>query len=186
MVAWSHFLLPIALSSVFVFFVSAILHMVLQWHKPDYLKLANEDEVRAAILKASPAPGQYILPHCADGKDAAKPEMKRKFEEGPVGVLFLRRAGPMSIGPFLMQWIGYTLVIGALVAYFAQFTLKTGATYAEVFRVVGMAGWLGYAWQGPSDSIWKGKPWISSFRGLVDGLVYALITAGTFAWLWPR
>ncbi len=56
----------------------------------------------------------------------------------------------------------------------------------RVFRVVAMSGWLAYSWQGPSDSIWKGKPWSSTFREMVDGLVYALITAGTFGWLWPR
>jgi hypothetical protein len=55
-----------------------------------------------------------------------------------------------------------------------------------VFRVIGTAAWLAYAWQAPADSIWKGVPWSSTVKTLVDGLIYALLTAGTFAWLWPR
>jgi hypothetical protein len=186
MVTWSQLLLPIALSAVFIFIASSIIHMVLKWHNPDYKKLANEDEVRAAIRKGAPMPGQYILPHMLDGKDCATPEGLKKFSDGPVGVLYIRPNGQMKLGPFLMNWVLYTLVVGALVAYVAQFTLKSGANYMDVFRLVGTVAWLAYAWQGPSDSIWKGKPWISSFRGLVDGLVYALVTAGTFGWLWPR
>jgi hypothetical protein len=41
--------LPILLSSVLVFIVSAIVHMVLKYHNKDYTRLPNEDAVRAAI-----------------------------------------------------------------------------------------------------------------------------------------
>ena len=186
MVTWSQLLLPIALSAVFVFIASSIIHMVLKWHNPDYRKLKNEDEVSAAIKKGAPSPGQYIFPHCLDGKDAASPEMAKKFAEGPVGVMYIKPHGQMKLGPFLMKWVLYTVVVGALVGYVARFTLKTGATYDDVFRLVGTCAWLAYAWSMPSDSIWKGKPWSSTVRSLIDGLVYALITAGTFGWLWPR
>lgn len=185
-VAWSDLLLPIALSAVFVFFASSIIHMVLKWHSPDYRKLPNEDEARAAIRKGAPGPGQYILPHCKDSKEMASPEMARKYEEGPIAVLYLKKAGKISLGPFLMKWFLYSLVVSALCAYMAGFMLLPGADYLRVFRVVGMAAWLAYSWQGPAESIWKGKPWSLTIREMVDGLVYALVTAGTFAWLWPR
>jgi hypothetical protein len=178
--------MPIALSTVFVFIASSVIHMVLKWHNADYRKLPNEDEVRAAIRKGAPTPGQYIMPHCMEGKDMQKPEMMRKFEEGPNGVLYLRQAGKPQLGPFLMKWVLYTLVVSLLCAYVARFTVKPGDDYMTVFHVVGMAGWLAYCWQGPADSIWKGKPWVSTFRDMADGLVYALLTAGTFGWLWPR
>ncbi|MDZ4774326.1 MAG: hypothetical protein SGI72_14455 [Planctomycetota bacterium] len=186
MVTWSQLLLPIALSAVFIFIASSIIHMVLKWHNADYRKLANEDEVRVAIRKSAPTPGQYVFPHALDGKDCNSPETKKKFEEGPIGVMYIRPNGQVKLGPFLGSWVLYTLVVSALVAYVAQFTLTSGADYTDVFRLVGTTAWLAYAWQSPSDSIWKGKPWISTFRCLVDGLVYALITAGTFGWLWPR
>ena len=35
-------------------------------------------------------------------------------------------------------------------------------------------------------SIWMGKPWSVATKEVFDGLVYGLVTAGTFGWLWPR
>ncbi|HXW97295.1 MAG TPA: hypothetical protein VEI47_06890, partial [Gemmatimonadales bacterium] len=66
---------PILLAAVLVFVTSSLVHMVFKWHNSDYQKLSNEDEVRAAIRKGNASPGQYVLPHCADQKDMAKPEM---------------------------------------------------------------------------------------------------------------
>lgn len=187
MVTWSELLLPIAVSAVFVFIASSIIHMVLKWHNPDYKKFSNEDEVRAAIRRGSPAPGEYMIPHCTHGKDAQSPEAAKKFAEGPIGSMYIRPNGQIQLGPFLMKWVLYTLVVSALVAYIAQFTFEgRNPDYKEVFRLVGTTAWLAYAWGSPSDSIWKGKPWSATFRYLVDGLVYALVTAGTFGWLWPR
>jgi hypothetical protein len=37
-----------------------------------------------------------------------------------------------------------------------------------------------------SNGIWKGQPWSNVIKEVVDGLVYALLTAGTFACLWPH
>ena len=41
--------LPILLSSVIVFVVSSIIHMLSPWHKSDYPKLANQDQVMDAL-----------------------------------------------------------------------------------------------------------------------------------------
>jgi hypothetical protein len=30
------------------------------------------------------------------------------------------------------------------------------------------------------------QPWSMTFKEVIDGLVYGLLTAGTFGWLWPR
>jgi hypothetical protein len=30
-----------------------------------------------------------------------------------------------------------------------------------------------------------GRNWGTTIRHVADGLVYALLTAGTFGWLWP-
>lgn len=186
MVAWSELLLPIALSAVFVFIASSLVHMVLKWHNPDYKKLPNEDEVRAAIRRGSPAPAQYVIPHCMEHKDAKNPEVIRKFEEGPIATVYVKKPGKIELGPFLMKWVVYTLVVGALCAYMATFTLPRVTAPMHVFRFISMAAWLAYAWQGPTESIWKGKPWSVTIKEMIDGLVYALITGGTFAWLWPH
>lgn len=185
-VEWMQLLLPILLSAVAVFVASSIIHMVLQLHNPDYRKLANEDEVRDAIRRGTPSPGQYMIPHCVHAKGGPTPEDVKRFTDGPVGFLYIRESGMPKIGPFLGKWVLYTVVIAVLVAYLAKSTLPKGESYLAVFRVVGMSAWLAYAWASPPDSIWKGKPWAITVRCLFDGLVYAALTAGVFAWLWPR
>jgi hypothetical protein len=35
-------------------------------------------------------------------------------------------------------------------------------------------------------SIWAWRRWSTTLKGVFDGLVYALLTAGVFGWLWPR
>lgn len=80
MFEWTALLLPALLATGLVFVASSIIHMVIQWHAPDYGKFSNEDEVRAAIRRGNPKPGQYILPHCKGGKEMAQPEMQKKFE----------------------------------------------------------------------------------------------------------
>jgi hypothetical protein len=185
-VEYSQLILPILLSGVLVFVVSSIMHTVLTYHHSDFKKLGNEDEVRAAVRKGNATAGMYMIPYCNDHKEMKSPENQKKLEEGPLGMLVLRPTGQIKMGPFLAKWMAYTLVVSALAAYLAHSTLHTGATYLEVFRVVGAVAWLAYAWQSPSDSIWKGQPWSVTFKVLFDGLVYASVTAGAFGWLWPR
>ena len=43
--------------------------------------------MRAAILAGSPAPAQYVLPHCNDMKEMGSEVMIQKYTEGPVAVL---------------------------------------------------------------------------------------------------
>jgi len=56
-VSFTQLWIPILLSAVCVFIASSLIHMVLKWHASDYSALPNEDEVRAAIRKGTPAPG---------------------------------------------------------------------------------------------------------------------------------
>ena len=35
-------------------------------------------------------------------------------------------------------------------------------------------------------SIWYGRSWRITIMYTLDGLIYALLTAGVFGWLWPR
>jgi hypothetical protein len=186
MVALGALWLPILLSAVFVFVVSAIIHMVLKYHNSDFHPLPNEDAVRAAIRSGNPAPGQYVTPYCQEMKDMQTPEMQRKYAEGPVGVFYLRRPGPPSMAPLLGQWFLFTLAVSLFVAYIASHVLPSGTPYLSVFRVVGATGFLAYAAGSVPAAIWMGKPWGVAWKEMFDGLVYGLVTAGTFGWLWPR
>lgn len=185
MVPWSALLAPAFVSTVLVFFASSLIHMVLKLHQADYRKLPNEDEVRAALRKGGAQPGQYVVPYCADPKEMGSPEMVQKMTDGPNAVLHVRPNGVVKLGPFLGRWGLYSLIVSLLAGYVTRATTTAGAEYLQVFQVSGAAAWLAYAWQAPQDSIWMGKPWSVSLRHMFDGLVYAALTAGSFAWLWP-
>ncbi len=177
---------PILVSAVLVFFGSSLVHMVIKWHNADYRKLPNEDEVRAAIRKGSPSPGQYTMPHCADMKDMQSPEMQQKWTEGPVGLLWVKANGMTGMGPMLGTWFVFNLVVAFFVAYLGVHTLPVGTAYLTVFRVLGTATFLAYGAGTVPSAIWMGKPWVVVGKELGDALLYALLSAGAFGWLWPR
>ncbi len=52
--------------------------------------------------------------------------------------------------------------------------------------MVGTASFMAYAFGLIPGSIWWGKPWSATIKEVFDGLVYGLLTAGVFGWLWPR
>ncbi len=177
--------LPIVLSAVIVFVASSIMHMALKYHQGDYRQLPDEDKVRAAIRAANPTRGLYMFPFCKH-QDMKSPEMAEKWKQGPNGILTIMPTGMPQLPQFLAQWFGYCLLVSFFVAYLAAHTLAPGAHYLKVFRVVGTAGFLGYGFGAPINGIWKGQPCSMVLKEMIDGLIYGLLTAGTFGWLWPR
>jgi hypothetical protein len=178
--------LPILLSAVLVFITSSIIHMVLKYHNRDYTKLPNEDAVRAAIRSGNPTPAQYVIPYCTEMKDMETPEMKQKYTEGPIAVLNLLRPGTPKMGKNLTQWFIFSLVVSLFVGYVAAQAIPPGTRYLHVFRIVGATAFLAYAAGQVPAAIWMGKPWKVAWKEVFDGLLYGLVTAGTFGWLWPR
>jgi hypothetical protein len=185
MVALSALWLPIVVSAVVVFIVSSIIHMALGYHRSDFSRLPHEDDVRAALRTAGVKPGAYMFPFCGEMKEMGSPEVKAKFEQGPVGMLTVLPNGMPAMPKFLVQWFIYTLLIGVFAAYLASRTLAPGTHYLQVFRVVGCSTFLAYAGGAGADSIWRGVRWSTSLKNIFDGLVYGLMTAGVFGWLWP-
>ena len=86
----------------------------------------------------------------------------------------------------LIQWFLYTVVVSFFAAYIGGRALGPTADYLSVFRFVGTTSFLAYGMGLPPNSIWYRKNWGTTLRSMVDGLVYGLVTAGTFGWLWPR
>jgi len=178
--------LPILLSAVIVFVASSLIHMVLPFHKNDYRKLAEEEKIMAALRSAGVTPGRaYFFPYCTH-KDMKSPEMVEKFKRGPIGMITVRPNGAPGLGKFLGQWFVYCLVVGIFVAYLTGRTRLAGTEYLEVFRVAGATAFLAYAGALAQNSIWKGETWGQTIKYVIDGLIYGLLTAGTFGWLWPK
>jgi uncharacterized membrane protein YeaQ/YmgE (transglycosylase-associated protein family) len=126
------------------------------------------------------------MPRPASMKDMKSPEYAEKRTRGPVIVLTVIPSGPVAMGKHLVMWFIYSLVAGFVAAYVAADALPPGAAYPAVFRLVGATAFAGYAlaiWQ---MSIWYHRKWSTTIKTTIDGLFYALLTAGTFGWLWPH
>lgn len=185
MVAIPSLWLPILLAAILVFVASSIMHMLLKYHHNDYQKLPNESKLLAALRAEGLRPGSYSFPRPADMKDMGSPEMIEKYTEGPVGLMTVMPSGPPAMGKYLGQWFAYTILVGVYVAYLTGRTVPPGSEYLAVFRVAGATAFAAYGLGNLVNSIWKGQGWSVTAKEVGDGLVYALLTAGAFAWLWP-
>lgn len=177
--------LPILLSAVFVFVTSSVIHMVIQWHKADYKVLNDEAKVLDALRAAKVGPGEYMFPGCNSMKDMGSPEMQAKFAQGPVGSVIVRPGGSFNMGKSLGQWFLLCLFVSACVAWLTLQARLPGAPAGDIFKISFGAAFLGHALTHVDEAIWKGLPWGIVMRFTIDGLAYAAVTAGTFAWLWP-
>ena len=186
MVSLGSLWLPIVLSAVLVFVVSSIVHMLLPYHRKDFLRLPDEDAARSALGRQSLGKGQYFMPFAPDMKAMKDPEMQKKFEDGPVAIVTVLRRGPVNMGPHLLQWFIFLIGMSFTVAYLLSRTLAPGTENMQVFRVSSTIAWLGYAgaliWAG----IWKGVPWSTVLKDVFDGLLFALVTGAAFAGFWPK
>lgn len=177
--------LPILLAAVIVFVASSVIHMMLPWHKSDYPKMPNEDRVRDALRPFAIPPGDYMVPRPESRQEMTSPAFAEKVKQGPNLVVTVLPSGPFSMGKNLTQWFLYAVVVGVFAAYVAGRALPPGAEYLRVFRFAGVTAFVGYTlalWQ---MSIWYRRSWTTTIKATVDGLIYALLTAGTFGWLWP-
>jgi hypothetical protein len=177
--------MPIVLSAVLVFVASSLIWTVLGADKWHVRRLADEEAVREALSKQAVAPGLYSIPYATD-RERKEPAVKEKLEKGPVAVLTVRKPGLPNMGVFLGGWFLHLLLVSYVVALVCGQALSRGTPYGLVFRVVGGVAFAGYSLGQIPNAIWWGRPWKSALKEVADGVVYALLTAGTFGWLWPR
>jgi hypothetical protein len=175
--------LPILLSAVGVFIVSSIIHTVLKYHQSDFRKLPKEDEVMDSFRRLEIPPGDYAMPYAESMSD---PAFAEKMKTGPVAFMTVRPGGSFSMGKKLFIWFLYSLLIATIAAYITGSALRAGAPYLSVFRFAGCVTFTGYAIGLLHDSIWYERNWGTTVKYVFDGLVYGLLTAGVFGWLWPR
>jgi hypothetical protein len=177
--------LPVLASAVAVWLVSSILHMVLKYHRADYKQLPDEEAIAASIRQAGPGPGLYVFPHDADPSRMKDPAVLKRYEDGPVGMLTLMRPGPPAMGKYLLQWFLFCLLASFVTAYVARNTLTPGTDGLTVLRITGTVAFIAYGFGYFQDSIWKAIPWSNSLRGLIDAVIYGVVTGVIFRLLWP-
>jgi hypothetical protein len=178
--------LPILLSAVVVFVVSSIIHMASPWHKHDYPKMPNEDKAMDALRPLAIPPGDYMMPRPSSRQELRSPEFTEKINKGPVMVVTVMPNGQTGMGRNLVLWFLYSAIVGLFAAYVAGRALPAGTPFLRVFQLAGATAFIGYSlalWQ---MSIWYRRAWSTTVKATVDGLIYALLTAGMFGWLWPR
>jgi hypothetical protein len=186
MVSVLSLLIPIALSAVLVFIASSIIHMALAaWHKNDLRKFPNEDAVLNALRPLNLQPGDYGLPKPGSMKDMQTPEFQAKWKAGPVAFITVRPSD-FSMGATMLQWFLYSLVVSLFAGYIAGVAFGPGTEYLRIMQVAGCVAFVGYAMGAPQQSIWWGQGWGRTIRNMLDGLLYGLLTGGTFGWLWPK
>lgn len=176
--------LPIVVSAVFVFIASSVLHMVFKYHNSDFKKIPGEDELMEAMRPHNIPKGLYSMPHAADMEGMKSKEYLEKRDKGPVAMITVAESGDPGMGKSLSYWFLYSLFISFFAAYIAGRALGPDAHYLAVFRFVGAASFAGYSLALVQNSIWYRHPWSVTLKSMFDGLIYALLTAGTFGWLW--
>ncbi len=178
--------LPILVSAIFVFILSSIIHMALGYHANDFKKLPDETAAADALRKLNLPDGDYALPKAGSMKEMSSPEYTEKVRKGPNAMITIWGGTEPSMTKFMVLWFLYSVLVGVFAAYVAGRALEPGAHYLAVFRFAGVTAFACYAIADLQRLIWWRQPWSRTFRNLFDGLLYALLTAGTFGWLWPE
>lgn len=177
--------LPILVSAVLVFIASALIHMVLKYHQTDFSRLPDEEQVMTALRGAGVGPGAYAMPYAEGMKEMGSPEYIERRTRGPVAFMTVLKSGPPSMTAELAQWFGFCIIVSVVAAYVAGRALFPGADYLQVFRFTGTVAFAAYALSSWQESIWFHRSWSTTAKSTLDGLIYALLTAGAFGWLWP-
>jgi hypothetical protein len=156
------------------------------WHRSDYPRSPQEDQVLDALRPIALPPGDYFMPRAASGAEMKSAEWKAKVERGPVVLMSVLPNGMFNMGAQLGQWFVFCLVVNLFAGYVASRALAPGASYLDVFRFAGTTAFAGHALGAWPMSIWYRRAWSMTVKSTLDGLIYALFAAGVFGWLWPK
>jgi len=176
--------LPILVSAVLVFVASSIIHMAPLWHRSELPAPPDGDRMQDALRPFGLKPGENMLPRMQSMKECSSPAFIEKLTRGPVLIMTVIPSGPMSMARPLVQWFICIVVVSMLVAYVTGAALAADASYLAVFRVAGTTAFIAYAAGCWPQSIWYHRPWSTTGKLTLDGLIYGLLTGGAFGWLW--
>ena len=175
--------LPILVSAVSVFVVSAIIWMLMPWHNWDFKKTDNEESVRDALKGQEP--GYYLLPYVMDQQQFKKPEVQQLFKDGPLGYITIVPSGLPRMGPKLVMSFVYYVIVGFICAYFVTRVSGPDAAFWRTFQISGTSAFTAYGIAYFQESIWFGRPWSVTAKNLLDAFIYGLVTGAVFALFAP-
>jgi hypothetical protein len=178
--------MPIVVSAAFVLVALLIIHGLLGWHAADMSAVPGEAKVMETLRGLDVQPGDYRFPHGSSVDDMKTPEFAEKMRQGPVGIMTIWPSGDLAMGRMLGQWFVYSLFVAVIVAYVTGRTRGMGAPHLEVFRVSGAVTFCCYVVAHWQNWVWWGRSTRFTVTHSLDGIIYALITGATFAWLWPH
>jgi len=185
MVSLASLWLPILVAAIGVFIASSIIHMATPWHHGDFARVPEQARVLDALRSFNLRPGDYVVPRPSSPQERAAPEFAELAKRGPTVVMTVL-PGHVVIAKNLILWFVYCIVVALCAAYIAGAALPPAAAMKKVFQFAGATAFFGFSlalWQ---QTIWYSRSWVTTLKSTFDGLVYALVTAGVFAWLWPR
>lgn len=178
--------LSILLSTLAVFVISSLIHMVFKWHAFDYKGFKNEDAVRAALGADQPVQGvKYVVPYCCDMKEMATEAMKKKYADGPNAVIIFGPNGQPNMGKHLGLWFLWSLIVATVAAFLCTRFFALDASVAHrAAKLAGIVTFIAHGFGTVQESIWMYRSWRSTATYMLDALCYALGTAAVFYFLW--
>lgn len=173
-------IVPIFISAAALFFASFLSWMVLQLHKHDWVKLAQEDKFMEAVRGCDISSGSYMFPGCNSMEEMKSEQYAQKEKAGPRGVMTV--FGPISMGRNLGLTFVYFLVASFCLAYLTTLAIPPGADFMKVFRFVATAGFMVFFAAMAQHAIWFHCRIVGH---LIESIAYAAIIGAIFAAMWP-
>ncbi len=176
--------LPILLSAVVVFIASALAWTALPHHRDDFKPVPDQKKFDEAIASLGIKPGLYMFPYSADPKAMKEPAFVERWKAGLNGTLNLW-ANWGSMGRNMALSFVFYLVTSIFVAYVCTLGLMPGDSYLRVFQLAGTVAIMAYAFGSIPKDIWFNTPRRAVVTCIIDGVIFGLLTAAVFGWLWP-
>lgn len=175
--------MPILLSAIVVFIASALAWTVLPHHRADFKAVPDQKKFDDAIASLDIKPGLYMFPYSADPKAMKEAAFLERWKSGPTGTFNLWANCPSMPRNMALSFAFY-LVTSIFVAYVCTLGLNPGDSYLRVFQIAGVTAIMAYAFGAIPKDIWFNTPCRAVITCLIDGIIFGLLTAGVFGWLW--
>lgn len=171
---------PILLSGLAMHILSTVAWMALPHHKPEWLRLPNEDEFIKFLDDGKVEAEQYLFPFSRDPKEVQSEEYQKK-QNTCRGMLVMWKSPP-NMGLAIAQTFVFFLVTAFVIGYVASNGVEVGASFMDVFQFVTTVGLLAHCAGKFPTVFWFKRRFAMD---LVDGVAYAIVTGLIFAFLWP-